>query len=46
MSALDVWELFIVVGLVMGACWAYGDWKGIVRAAREELQREQQHPSV
>ena len=41
---LDVWELLIVVGLIMGACWAYGDWKGIVREAREELRREQQQP--
>ena len=45
LSALDVWELLIVVALVMGACWAYSDWKGIVREAREELQREQQQPS-
>ena len=45
LSALDVWELLIVVGLIMGACWAYGDWKGIVREAREELLREQQQPS-
>jgi hypothetical protein len=44
MSHLDVWELLIVVGLALGACWAYGDWKGIVREAREELRREQQQP--